>query len=155
MFKLDGFPPITEEQRRKIFQVRPGPVFDLLGMRLDEVEPGHARLSMPFSKPLTHAGGFVQGGIITALADATVAFALYSVLDNTRQDQTSIDIKMNFIRPGAGDLWAEGWLLHLGSRTAVGESMVYNMENKPVAKCLSTVMLVENDYMATHNPDRG
>ena len=153
MFKLDGFPPISEERRNKLFQVRPGPVFDLLGMRLDEVEAGHSRLSLPFKESLTHSGGFVQGGIITALADAAVAFAIWTAMDDTHQDQTSIDIKMNFIRPGSGDLWAEGWIVHLGSRTAVGESMVYNQANKPVAKCLSSVMLVEKAYMATHKPD--
>jgi len=147
MYKMDQFPPITEEQRQRLITGRKAPVFGLLGMRVDNVEAGHSWLSLPFRDELTHAGGFVQGGIITALADAAVAFAVWSVIDGTHQDQTSIDLKMNFIRPAAGDMRAEGWLIHLGGRTAVGESVVLNGQDKPIAKCLSSVMIVERAYM--------
>jgi len=151
MHWLDNLPPLTPEAREAMESFRPGPVFDLLGMCVDRVEAGHSWLSLPFKVELTHGGGIVQGGIITALADAAIAFAVRSVIDGSQQDQTSIDLKMNFIRPVAkGAMRAEGWLIHQGRRTVVGEAMVFNEQGKPVAKCLSSVMLLDAGYMPSH-----
>lgn len=143
MVRLQEFPPLTEETRNWLTSFSPGPVFTLLGIRLTGIEPGHSWLEMPFKEEMTHGGGIVQGGILTVLADAAIAFAVRSVLDRARNDQTSIDLKMNFIRPvSSGTMFAEGSVIHLGRKTAVGESIVVNEAGKPVAKCLSSVMIL-------------
>ena len=46
-----------------------------LGMRLDEVAPGHARLSMTITAAMTNGLGICHGGFIFALADLAMAFA--------------------------------------------------------------------------------
>ncbi len=46
-----------------------------LGMRLDEVAPGRARLSMPVTEAMANGHGICHGGFIFALADSAMAFA--------------------------------------------------------------------------------
>jgi acyl-CoA thioesterase len=45
------------------------------GMRLDEVTPGRARLSMPITEMMANGHGICHGGFIFALADSAMAFA--------------------------------------------------------------------------------
>jgi uncharacterized protein (TIGR00369 family) len=44
-----------------------------LGIRLDEMEPDRARLSMPFSDSLPTMGEVVHGGAISSLIDTAAA----------------------------------------------------------------------------------
>ena len=47
-----------------------------LGMRLDEVAPGRARLSMAIAEAMTNGHGICHGGFIFTLADSAMAFAV-------------------------------------------------------------------------------
>ena len=142
MHRLKDLPPFSPQKQEWLRNYRPSPIFELLNIRLVKLEPGFCLLELPVRKELTHNGGIVQGGIITTLADSAIAFAVRSALpDGTRQ--TSIDLKMNFIRPiSSGTVTCEGWLVHMGRRTAVGESIVLNEQGKAVAKCLSSVLVM-------------
>jgi acyl-CoA thioesterase len=46
-----------------------------LGMRLDDVAPGRARLSMIVTEAMTNGHGICHGGFIFTLADSAMAFA--------------------------------------------------------------------------------
>ena len=46
-----------------------------LGMRLDAVAPGHARLSMTITEAMANGHGICHGGFIFALANSAMAFA--------------------------------------------------------------------------------
>jgi acyl-CoA thioesterase len=47
-----------------------------LGMRLDEVTPGCARLSLTVTEAMTNGHGICHGGFIFTLADSAMAFAV-------------------------------------------------------------------------------
>jgi acyl-CoA thioesterase len=47
-----------------------------LGMRLDAVTPGRARLSMTITEAMTNGHGICHGGFIFTLADSAMAFAV-------------------------------------------------------------------------------
>jgi acyl-CoA thioesterase len=49
-----------------------------LGMALDEVRPGHARLRMTVRADMLNGHGICHGGIVFALADSAFAFACNS-----------------------------------------------------------------------------
>lgn len=49
-----------------------------LGMRLDSVAPGHARLSMLVTETMVNGHGVCHGGFIFSLADSAFAFACNS-----------------------------------------------------------------------------
>ena len=46
-----------------------------MGMRLDYVSAGRARLSMTIAEPMTNGHGICHGGFIFSLADSAMAFA--------------------------------------------------------------------------------
>jgi acyl-CoA thioesterase len=46
-----------------------------LGMRMEEVAPGRARLSMPVTEAMANGHDICHGGFIFALADSAMAFA--------------------------------------------------------------------------------
>ena len=46
-----------------------------LGMRLDDVAAGRARLSMPITEAMANGHGICHGGFIFSLADSAMAFA--------------------------------------------------------------------------------
>lgn len=147
MHRLTNFPPISPEMKAIILGNNGNPnnpVFQHMGLKVLEVEAGWAKLEMPAKKELFHAGGIVQGGMLTTLADVAMAMALGTVVG--MKNHSSIDLKMNFIRPvSKGTMTAEGWLIHIGKRTAVGEAVIFSDEGKLVAKCLSSIMILNPD----------
>jgi acyl-CoA thioesterase len=67
-----------------------------LGMRLEEVAPGRARLSMTITEAMTNGHGICHGGFIFALADSAMAFAA-----NPRgEPAVAQHAAITFIRPG-------------------------------------------------------
>ncbi len=132
----------AEEKARRLDPQRIQSGFlTLLGIRLIDLEPGWARLELPFREEITHQGGVVQGGILTTLADTSIAHAAGAALDLPGGTAT-LELKINFMRPaGPGLYTAEAWLIHLGKRTAVGEAEVLNEQGKLVAKCSSSLIL--------------
>jgi acyl-CoA thioesterase len=67
-----------------------------LGMRLDEVAPGRARLSMPITEAMTNGHGICHGGFIFSLADSAMAFAANPRGEPAVAQHASI----TFVRPG-------------------------------------------------------
>jgi acyl-CoA thioesterase len=67
-----------------------------LGMHLDEVAPGRARLSMTITEAMTNGHGICHGGFIFSLADSAMAFASNQQGDVVVAQHAAI----TFIRPG-------------------------------------------------------
>ena len=71
-----------------------------LGMVLEEVTPGQARLSMPVAARMLNGHGMCHGGFIFALADSAFAFACNSRGQATVAQTCTI----TYLRPvGAGE----------------------------------------------------
>lgn len=67
-----------------------------LGMRLDDVAPGRARLSMPITEAMANGHGICHGGFIFTLADSAMAFAV-----NPRgEPAVAQHAAITFVRPG-------------------------------------------------------
>jgi acyl-CoA thioesterase len=67
-----------------------------LGMRLDEVAPGGARLSMTITEAMTNGHGICHGGFIFTLADSAMAFAA-----NPRgEPAVAQHAAITYVRPG-------------------------------------------------------
>jgi uncharacterized protein (TIGR00369 family) len=142
-----GRPPFSPgEKARAIEQQRSkATYFHLLGLQLLDLEPGYCKLQLPYKRDLTFEPGVVQGGFITTLADSCIAHAAIAALAGQHKITTSIELKINFIRPALGgtSYTAEAWLIHLGARTAVGEAEILNDQGKLIAKCLSSLMILD------------
>jgi uncharacterized protein (TIGR00369 family) len=143
-----GRSPFSAEEKARVisFFRSKAYYYDLLDLRLADIEPGWCRLELPFKREISHGEGVVQGGILTTLADSCIAHATMAAVMQDGMRTATIELKINFLRPGVSSLFsAEAWLIHLGGRTAVGEAEVKNADGKLVAKCLSSVMLVRRN----------
>ena len=77
------------------------PASQALGMLLDDIKPGYARMSMPVRADMLNGHGTAHGGYIFMLADSAFAFACNSHNFNTVGAGCSID----YLAPGReGDL---------------------------------------------------
>lgn len=108
------------------------------GPRTDE----EAELALPLRPDLLQETGVVQGGILSALADAS---AVYLVLDGLPKDRTltSIEFKMNFLRAAtlaAGDLCARAEKIRIGRTLAVCRVTV-SQGDRAVAEGLFTYLI--------------
>lgn len=102
-----------------------------LGMTIDAVGPGYARLSMDVRKDMVNGHDICHGGLIFTLADSAFAFACNSDNHNTVASGASIE----FLRPGFLDdrLTAEAKERHAGGRTGVYDMTVTNQNGKLIA----------------------
>ncbi|MGZ8288108.1 MAG: hydroxyphenylacetyl-CoA thioesterase PaaI [Telluria sp.] len=102
-----------------------------LGMKLDEIRPGYARMSMPVRSDMLNGHKTCHGGYIFMLADSAFAFACNSHNQNTVGAGCTID----YIAPGReGDvLSAEALEQALTGKTGVYDIKVSNQEGRLVA----------------------
>ncbi len=95
------------------------PLTRILRLRVDALEPGLARITLPGSDEWTRAGGTITGPAMMALADTAIYAAVLTRIGREPMAVTS-DLSVRFLRrPAPEDLHAEGRVLHLGRRTAV------------------------------------
>ena len=102
-----------------------------LGITLDEISPGSARLKMIVRADMINGAGVAHGGMITALADAAFAFACNSYNTVT----LAVAIAVEFIAPAnEGDLLtATASEISRTGRTGIYDVAVTNGDNKLVA----------------------
>jgi len=102
-----------------------------LGMRIDEVRQGYARLSMPVRGDMVNGHHICHGGLIFSLADTAFAYACNSYNKNTVASACNID----FLAPGKeGDtLSAEAVEMSASGRTGVYDVTVRDSAGKAIA----------------------
>jgi uncharacterized protein (TIGR00369 family) len=140
---MDGL----KERVQKIYEGngRLPPIAITLGMKLAVLSDGRATMTMAVGKKFHNPMGTLHGGIMTDLADATMGIALMSTL-NEDESFTTLELKMNFIRPVyTGKLIAEGVVVHRGRTISLVECLVKNEEGKVVARCAATQMILRGD----------
>ncbi len=102
-----------------------------LGMKVEEVRPGYARMSMSITENMVNGHNTCHGGFIFTLADSTFAFACNS----HNQRAVAAGASIEFLAPGLlGDvLVAEGVEQSLQGRTGVYDMRVTNQKNELIA----------------------
>lgn len=116
------------------------PFLNYFGIILEEVQEGYARFRMPIRPEYMQGAGFMQGGIIVAMADETIAHAIMTVL-TPDTGITTIELKSNFLAPvREGDLIAEARIFKKGRTLIIGDCLVKNGENRDVLRCSATFL---------------
>lgn len=102
-----------------------------LGMKIDAMGPGYARLTMPVRADMLNGFRICHGGFITTLADSAFAFACNS------QNRLTVaaSIAVDFIAPcEEGDLLtAEAREVTITGRTGIYDVTVINQRGNTVA----------------------
>ena len=99
-----------------------------MGIDVISIEPGTAELKMQVRPEMHNGVGWLQGGILVAIADEAMALALYSLLSGTEGIAT-ISESTSFIRGiQEGHIVAEARVIRKGRRVAFAEGEVYSVD---------------------------
>jgi acyl-CoA thioesterase len=102
-----------------------------LGMKLEEVRSGYARMSMRVTESMVNGHDLCHGGFIFTLADSTFAFACNS----HNQRAVAAGCSIEFLAPAllGDELTAEGVEQALAGRTGVYDMRVTNQKGETIA----------------------
>ena len=116
----------------------------LLGIEIDSVEKGRARLSVEVTAKLLQLAGVMHGGAIATLIDTAVAMAIVGVSE-PHAKFTTVELKVNYLRPlKEGRVVAEARLIQDGRRIVVADCDVFDPQGKLAAKGLLTYIRLED-----------
>lgn len=109
-----------------------------MGIEIDEIEPGRARLSLDVSEKHRQLAGVMHGGAIATLIDTAVAMAIVGV-SQPGDKFTTVEMKVNYLLPIVeGRIIAEARLVRDGRRIVVADCDVFDPQGKLAAKGLLT-----------------
>jgi uncharacterized protein (TIGR00369 family) len=110
-----------------------------LGVRVEALGDGWARLRLPFRQDLVRPGGTIAGPVLMAMADVAMYAVVLSRIGPVKLAVTT-SLTTNFLRrPPPLDIVAEGRLLKCGRRLAYGEVTLCSADAPdPVAHVTAT-----------------
>jgi acyl-CoA thioesterase len=116
------------------------PIAKFLGLKLLELTPGYAKITMKLKPKHQNFNGYIFGGIIVAIADQAFAYGSNSVAHPSVATQFNI----NFINAAGPDdtLIAECRVLRSGKRAGISEITVTNQDGKLIAKATGVTVRV-------------
>ncbi len=109
------------------------PFNKFLGMRLTALSKGRVRLELPFREeligdPMRRA---LHGGVLSTLADTAGGMAVWSEIDDTRGRVSTIDLRIDYLRPGQPELLiAEATVVRRGNRVGVADVRLFHPSNE-------------------------
>ena len=115
----------------KIFRNQPFTAF--VGAELISCTPKSVELALSIQEHHKQQHGFVHGGVISYLADNSIAFAGGLALGG---DALMVEFKINYLRPAVGSrLIARATADHAGKRVATCRCEIYVADNKIEKLC--------------------
>src|SRR6266571_6473277 len=101
-----------------------------VGIELDSIEHGRARLSLEVKQQHLQLAGVMHGGAIATLIDTAVAFAIVGA--SKPEDRfTTVDMKVNYLAAiREGRITAEARLIRDGRRIIVADCDVFDANGK-------------------------
>ena len=135
---IDKIEPLAPEMEAGLrARLTANPFIKFIGIQVPQLGRGYARFVLPFKHDLTNSIGLLQGGVIAALADEAVAFALYSLIKEGETINT-VEMKINFLAAvQGGETEAVAHIAKRGRTISLGEFEVRQGE-RLVAKGLCT-----------------
>ena len=113
------------------------PFVRFMGVEVPELGEGYARFTLEIRPDFHNSQGFLQGGVIAALADEAVAYALFSLVPEGEMIST-VEMKINFLAPAQqGVLEAQAHIRKRGRTLSLGEVEV-TQDTRLVAKGMCT-----------------
>lgn len=119
------------------------PMLQHLGIQLEDLQDGAAKLSLPFAEHLVTVDQTVHGGAIATLADTAAMAAAWSGASPPESLRGStVDLTLHYLAPAVGsDLIAHARVLHRGLSLIHVDIDVTTAAGKPTAHALATYKL--------------
>lgn len=114
-----------------------------LGLQLTSIQPGEARLFLPFTDALVTIGTIVHGGAIASLIDTAAMVAAWSDVEvSAKARGTTVNLTVAYLAAAdKEDLHAIARVLRRGSTLVYLDVEVKSVSGKDVAKGLVTYKL--------------
>jgi len=113
-----------------------------VGATIAQVEAGRVVVELATGPRHQHDWGMVQGGIITAVADAAMGLAILT-RQAPGQANVTAELKINFIRPvREGVIRAVGTVVSMDDDAMFSQAEVFDPDGRLVAKASSTCLAI-------------
>ena len=113
------------------------PFVDRLGVQLVSAADGASEVVLPLAADHMNTWAVAHGGVTMTLADVALAMAARS-LAGDGVGVVTVEMKVNFMQPGRGELRATARVLHRSTTMAYCEGEIRDSEGHFVAKALGT-----------------
>lgn len=114
------------------------PFSKLIGMRLEDLQPDLATISIDMRDDLRQPSGVLHGGVTATLIDTAMAFAVRTRIGLTEATAT-IDLTVHYLRPHmTGKFVCTAKVVRAGKRIFTVSADVHGAEGKLIATGLST-----------------
>jgi len=131
-----------EHIRRLIDTLNRCPYYQLLSMKLCELEIGSAKLVADLKKEHLNPMGIVHGGAYSSILDTAAFWSAYCELDEG-VGLTTIDLSVDFLSmTKTGLVIAEGRSLKIGGSICLTEASARDEAGKLLAHCTSKLMVL-------------
>jgi acyl-CoA thioesterase len=130
---------ITDEQRAFAeHALHTLPFSKLIGMKLVDLRPDEAAISIEMRDDLRQPSGVLHGGVTATLIDTAMAFAVRTRLAVDEATAT-IDLTVHYLRPHiTGIFTCTAKIVRAGKRIFTVSAEVHNEEGKLIAMAIST-----------------
>jgi uncharacterized protein (TIGR00369 family) len=110
-----------------------------LGLLVERFAAGDITARLPYSDLLLRPGGTICGPALMALADVTLYGVVLSVIGRVELAATT-NLNVHFLRrPAPADVIAQGRILKLGRRLAVGDVIMHSAgDARPICHATGT-----------------
>jgi uncharacterized protein (TIGR00369 family) len=110
-------------------------VMTLIGALIENVEPGHCIITLPWREDLTQQNGFFHAGITATIADSAGGYAGYTLMPADSNVLTA-EYKISLLRPAAGTLMrAVGRVIRAGRTLTFTEVSVEVGDDRETRTC--------------------
>jgi uncharacterized protein (TIGR00369 family) len=110
-----------------------------LGLRVERFAAGDITVRLPYSDLLLRPGGTICGPALMALADVTLYGGVLSMIGRVELAATTSPNVHFLRRPAPADVIAEGRILKLGRRLAVGDVIMHSAgDARPICHATGT-----------------
>lgn len=118
-------------------------IFQTLGGVIELAEEGRSVVRFPAKLEYMIPGGFLQGGIQAALIDEGMIVAVRTLLP-AEEHFTTAELKVNYLRPAAGDSFVcESEVVRRGRTLIYVESSLKDDRGRLVARASSSLVRIE------------
>lgn len=115
----------------------------LIGIEVDEIEPGRVRMHLELRDELLAPNGYLHAATVVALADSACGYGCIASLPDKAIGFTTIELKTNFLGTALeGTIGCESALVHGGRTTQVWDATVTNGAGKKLALFRCTQLLL-------------
>lgn len=139
---------LAQMERISRGEAAPPGIARLIGFTMPEVEAGRAVFELETDERHANPMGTVHGGVLCDLADAAMGTAYGTLLDEG-ETYTTLELKMNFLRPvWRARLRAEGRVVSAGRTVGLAEARITDEKGRLVAHATSTCMTLRGEQAA-------